>query len=182
MSQTNSKRYSKMPQDFCERLLAIRHEKGWSQEEMALKTGVSMRQYCGYEYGENSPSTKFLVSLAGFGIDLMYLLLGQHTPQTLVLSDMLQWLIFCYQNATPNGQAAMEAVATLSNDAVHCAAQLQGRPLPQIIAMPVRMDQEVYTETEKEVIAKLRNMPENTKKLIHAVLEISESSHEKKIS
>ena len=182
MSQINSKRYSKMSQEFCERLVSIRHNKGWSQDEMAEQTGVSMRQYCAYEYGENAPSTKFLMGLAGLGVDLMYLLLGQQTPQTVILSDMLQWLITCYQNATPNGQAAMEAVAALSSDAAHCSAQLQGQSPPQIIAMPRRVDPEVYTETEKEVIAQLRNVPENTQKLIHAFLEIQDQGHEQKIA
>lgn len=64
---------------FFERLKAERQNRGLNQDDMAKKVGVSKRSYCAYESGETAPSAKLLAALALMGIDIAYILTGQHT-------------------------------------------------------------------------------------------------------
>ena len=61
------------------RLLALRREHGYSQEELAYKLGVSRQAVSKWERAESSPDTDNLLALARlYGVSLDALLL--HTP------------------------------------------------------------------------------------------------------
>jgi transcriptional regulator with XRE-family HTH domain len=64
---------------FFERLREKRDALGFTQDVMAAKAGISKRSYCAYEAGETAPSAKLLAALANMGVDVGYLLTGQHT-------------------------------------------------------------------------------------------------------
>ena len=62
-----------------DRLVALRREQGWSQEELALRLGVSRQAVSKWERAEASPDTDNLIALARlYGISLDQLLL--HAP------------------------------------------------------------------------------------------------------
>lgn len=67
--------------DLADRLRNLRYEKGWSQEAVAHKAGLSTYTYQKFEKGESKPGTPMnprlytLLSLAEvFGIDVLELL------------------------------------------------------------------------------------------------------------
>ena len=65
---------------FADRLVALRREQGWSQEELALRLGVSRQAVSKWERAESSPDTDNLIALAQlYGISLDELLL--HAPE-----------------------------------------------------------------------------------------------------
>ena len=65
---------------FADRLVALRREQGWSQEELALRLGVSRQAVSKWERAESSPDTDNLIALARlYGISLDELLL--HAPE-----------------------------------------------------------------------------------------------------
>lgn len=58
-------------------LLSLREQKGWSQEQAAEVTGLSLRGYQDIERGINWPSFRNLERLAkGFKVDPFFLLFG----------------------------------------------------------------------------------------------------------
>jgi transcriptional regulator with XRE-family HTH domain len=61
---------------FGERLLKVRKDKGWSQDEIAKIGGVAKRTYCNYESGEREPGAAFLEAIAAAGADVQYILTG----------------------------------------------------------------------------------------------------------
>ena len=62
-----------------DRLVALRRERGWSQEELAARLGVSRQAVSKWERAEASPDTDNLIALARlYGVSLDQLLL--HAP------------------------------------------------------------------------------------------------------
>ena len=56
---------------FSENLVRLRNDRGLSQKELAEATGITMRAYQRYEYGEREPRLSTLIALADFyGISL----------------------------------------------------------------------------------------------------------------
>ena len=56
---------------FSENLVKLRNDRGLSQKELSEKTGIAMRAYQRYEYGEREPRLSVLIALADFyGISL----------------------------------------------------------------------------------------------------------------
>ncbi|OVZ75021.1 helix-turn-helix domain-containing protein [Yersinia kristensenii] len=63
------------------RLREEREKTGESQEAMATNFGVSTRTWGKYERGETMPDATTLALLdTQYGIDVMYILTGKHTP------------------------------------------------------------------------------------------------------
>ena len=63
-----------------DRLVALRRERGWSQEELAVRLGVSRQAVSKWERAEASPDTDNLIALARlYGISLDQLLLQAPT-------------------------------------------------------------------------------------------------------
>ena len=63
-----------------DRLVALRREQGWSQEELAIRLGVSRQAVSKWERAEASPDTDNLIALARlYGISLDQLLLQAPT-------------------------------------------------------------------------------------------------------
>ena len=63
-----------------DRLVALRRERGWSQEELAVRLGVSRQAVSKWERAEASPDTDNLIALARlYGVSLDQLLLEAPT-------------------------------------------------------------------------------------------------------
>ena len=59
---------------FCDRVKALRQEKGLTQKELAELLELKLRTYRTYEYGESYPSVPGLLALADFfDVSLDYL-------------------------------------------------------------------------------------------------------------
>jgi len=57
-----------------ERIRRLRHERDWSQTQLAQKLGVHQKQISGYERGLHTPSTDVLIRIARlFDVSLDYL-------------------------------------------------------------------------------------------------------------
>lgn len=68
--------------EFCKRLFAqrlseVRHQLGWTYDDIAYMTGISRRMAAAYELGDTPPSFKFLMALMAAKVDVMYLITGQ---------------------------------------------------------------------------------------------------------
>ncbi len=63
--------------EFSQRLTEVRHQLGWTYDDIANITGISRRMAAAYELGDTPPSFKFLMALMAAGVDIMYLITGQ---------------------------------------------------------------------------------------------------------
>ena len=62
------------------RIAALRHDRSWSQAELARRLGISTSAVGMYEQGRREPSAELLVILAEqFGVSTDYLLTGKPT-------------------------------------------------------------------------------------------------------
>ena len=62
---------------FAQRLSEVRHQLGWTYDDIAYMTGISRRMAAAYELGDTPPSFKFLMALMAAKVDVMYLITGQ---------------------------------------------------------------------------------------------------------
>ena len=65
----------------CDRLKAERLRLSLSQEELAKLAGVSRRAQASYESGDRSPRAEYLEAVAQAGMDVGYVLTGQHSAK-----------------------------------------------------------------------------------------------------
>lgn len=63
--------------EFSLRLAEIRHQLGWTYDDIANITHVSRRMAVAYELGESPPSFKFISALMQAGVDVTYLITGR---------------------------------------------------------------------------------------------------------
>jgi transcriptional regulator with XRE-family HTH domain len=62
-----------MSMEFYERLREIRTEHGMTQEQVSKATGIPLRQYQRYEYGDNLPIKRAILLADFFKISIDYL-------------------------------------------------------------------------------------------------------------
>ena len=70
-----------MQKDIGNRLKEERERIGLSQEAFGELGGVKKLAQLKYEKGERAPDTIYLTSLAGVGVDIVYVLTGLRTPK-----------------------------------------------------------------------------------------------------
>lgn len=63
--------------EFAQRLAEVRHQLGWTYDDIANITHVSRRMAVAYELGDTPPSFKFLSALMQAGVDVAYLITGR---------------------------------------------------------------------------------------------------------
>ena len=67
--------------EIADRLVALRREHGYSQEELATRLGVSRQAVSKWERAESSPDTAHLIAVAGpYGVSLDEMLLQEARP------------------------------------------------------------------------------------------------------
>ena len=64
-----------------ERLKEERERIGLNQTEFATRAGASKNSQYNYEKGERSPDATYLAAAAGMGVDVLYVVTGERTPQ-----------------------------------------------------------------------------------------------------
>ena len=62
------------------RLREERKKLGLTQQDFAALGGIASNAQAHYESGERQPKAGYLIGIAGGGVDVMYVLLGKHTP------------------------------------------------------------------------------------------------------
>lgn len=92
-----------------------------SQESLAEACGVSRRTLVAWEKGEQSPNAEAMGQMAGQGIDVLFLVTGQHSvPIESTLSQEERALLDNYKHSDEEGRAAARRV--LSSLAKSCKA------------------------------------------------------------
>ena len=67
--------------NFGERLKEERVRLGYSQTDFAAVGGVAKTSQFNYEKGDRSPDTAYLAAVAAVGLDVLYVVTGERTPQ-----------------------------------------------------------------------------------------------------
>ncbi|RRV07031.1 helix-turn-helix domain-containing protein [Pseudomonas sp. v388] len=62
------------------RLREERKKLGLTQHDFAALGGIASNAQAHYESGERQPKAGYLIGIAGGGVDILYVLLGKHTP------------------------------------------------------------------------------------------------------
>ncbi len=64
-----------------DRLKEERERLGFSQTDFAAMAGASKNSQYNYEKGDRSPDTEYLAAIARRGVDILYVVTGEATPQ-----------------------------------------------------------------------------------------------------
>ena len=74
--------------NFAQRLEALRHEKGYTQEELARLVNISQPSYCAYERGVNMPHKNTQIQLAKvLGVTVNELMNGETEEETTIVLE-----------------------------------------------------------------------------------------------
>jgi transcriptional regulator with XRE-family HTH domain len=97
-----------------ERLATERERLGLSQQALSDATGVARNMLSRYERGIAEPGASALMALAGSGVDVLFVLTGQRTPQSAqALSPEDTALLDNYHAATDEDRAVARRVLSL---------------------------------------------------------------------
>lgn len=79
-----------------DRLKEERERLGFNQTEFAAKAGVSKNSQYNYEKGERSPDATCLAAIAENGVDILYVVTGEHKPVSAdwISTDAASFLFF----------------------------------------------------------------------------------------
>lgn len=93
------------------RLKEERERLAWSQAVLAEVATVSKRSVAAWESGETAPGADVLALLSVKGVDVLYVLTGQRTPQAVgTLSAEESALLDNYNHSDEEGRAAARRV------------------------------------------------------------------------
>lgn len=97
--------------DMGERLRSERKRLGLSQTEMATIAGGSLRAQQTYEAGKRTPTAEYLASLAGYGVNVTYILTGMREASS-EPADSLEAALLCAFRAL--GQTTRSAIVHIA--------------------------------------------------------------------
>lgn len=103
------------------RLKEEREKLAWPQAVLADVAGVSKRSVAAWESGESAPGADVLAVLSGKGVDVLYVLTGQHTPSDAASLSMEEAaLVLRYRQRSPVLRAYLQEMgaATAAGNAV----------------------------------------------------------------
>jgi transcriptional regulator with XRE-family HTH domain len=99
--------------DFGERLKLERNRLGFNQTELSERVGVTKKTQSLYEKGDRSPSADYLMAAADIGIDVLFLVTGNHTVYSrndLELNSEEVALVENYRASTDKNKNLLEEV------------------------------------------------------------------------
>ncbi|EEZ6655757.1 helix-turn-helix domain-containing protein [Escherichia coli] len=85
--------------DIGDRLKEVRERMGLNQTDFAKLANHGRSVQAGYEQGKNIPGGAYLAALAAAGVDILYVLTGQKTPDIKGISDEELELVKIYRAA-----------------------------------------------------------------------------------
>jgi len=109
------------------RLREQRDAVGLSQQALADRCGISLRSQQNYEK-DRSPDADYLASLVAQGLDVLYILTGQHDPAVTVLDAAERLLIDSYRVCTN------EAKRNLIQSAALLSAGISAAPKRRVVS------------------------------------------------
>ena len=92
------------------RMREERERLGYNQTDFAALSGASKRSQIDWEKGVSTPNADVLAVLVAIGVDVLYILTGQHTPAPAATPDEAA-LLDNYRHCPPEGQAALKATS-----------------------------------------------------------------------
>jgi transcriptional regulator with XRE-family HTH domain len=96
-----------------ERLTEERERLGYTQVQLAKLAGVSKTTQNYYDTGKRSPTADYLETVAGLGIDVLYVITGTRTPMPAdSLSPEETQVVIDYRTVPSDDQAAIRRVAS----------------------------------------------------------------------
>lgn len=93
---------------FFDRLKEERKRLGLNQDEFAALGGVKKGAQFNYENGSRAPDSNYLAAVAAAGVDVLYLLTGEHAPSALPADE--QELLIGYRNLDIRAKARVLGV------------------------------------------------------------------------
>ncbi|TAL53800.1 helix-turn-helix transcriptional regulator [Pandoraea sp.] len=90
---------------FSERLREERKRLGLNQADFAKQGGVKKDAQLNYENGTRRPDASYLEALAAIGVDVLYVLTGEHSASTLSADE--QMLLAGYRSLDARGRAGV---------------------------------------------------------------------------
>lgn len=95
-----------------ERLKEERVRLGFNQADFAALAGVAKTSQFNYEKGERSPDAEYLAAVAEAGVDILYVVTGNRTPQTSAsISEAESRVLEQYRSMSAESRASVERVA-----------------------------------------------------------------------
>lgn len=92
-----------------ERLKDERVRLGLNQTDMAALAGVTKTTQLNYEKGSRSPDAAYLAAVSAAGVDVLYVLTGNHVPMaTETLSEKESTMVEKYRRLGPADQASLD--------------------------------------------------------------------------
>lgn len=144
-----------------QRLIRTRAERGWSQNELARRSGVAPAQLSRYESGKNTPRTEVLWKLAtALSVDMLWLIDGQHHDPDMVSSVEL---------ARPDSLHSVEAETTAKDYIVQPRkfvipkdmepvlkelADKEGKAPSELAAKLLKLGMDVFANIPEEILRK----------------------------
>ncbi|WP_168400611.1 helix-turn-helix domain-containing protein [Erwinia amylovora] len=107
------------------RLREERDKLGLNQTDFAKLGGQSRGSQAYYERDERSPDARYLSTLSGLGVDVLYVITGAHTPVVQDISKDELELIKIFRDAPLAVKAAALAALTAGSSA-HSAINVSG--------------------------------------------------------
>lgn len=102
-------------QQIGERLRAERVRLNLSQVAISGTCGVNRSTLAAWEKGEQSPTAAVLSQLAGFGVDVLYVVTGERAPvSSAALTQEERQLVASYKQGDALARLALESVAAMA--------------------------------------------------------------------
>ncbi|EJM71122.1 putative transcriptional regulator [Pseudomonas sp. GM50] len=102
-----------------DRLKEERERLGFNQTEFAAKAGVSKNSQYNYEKGERSPDATCLAAIAENGVDILYVVTGEHKPVSAdwISTDAASFLVFFQSISEPDRDVLFRMAAAFAKAA-----------------------------------------------------------------
>ncbi|MFT0733886.1 helix-turn-helix domain-containing protein [Ralstonia wenshanensis] len=94
--------------NFGERLADERRRRGLNQTDFAALGGVTVKTQVLYEKSERVPDANYLAAVAQHGVDVLYVLTGQHVPSLLSAEEGV--VLAGYRELDARGRAGVLAL------------------------------------------------------------------------
>ena len=104
--------------DFAFKLKSLRELRGWSQDELAKRLGISRSTIGNYEQGIREPKYQDLEAIADIFNCPMSYLISKKSSLTVELTDYEEQIIHAFRNASYDIQTAVCAVLGLKSDII----------------------------------------------------------------
>ncbi|WFR81077.1 helix-turn-helix transcriptional regulator [Janthinobacterium rivuli] len=116
---------------FFDRLKEERKRLGLNQDEFAALGGVKKGAQFNYENGSRTPDSDYLAAVAGVGVDVLYLLTGEHATSSLPTDE--HELLMGYRKLDLRSKArvlgVVEGIIESTNESMSAAGKVHAQTI-----------------------------------------------------